>query len=150
MTKANRPVYGTAEKAGFMKQANDLALSSMEALKQKLGASGATDSGRMFSGLQDLELGRMGNIINFLGQIPYLNEQARSQKMANLLGLGTSWAGKAPIDTQTTGSSVMDMLSNLFSSSNLKTTESMPWYSGLLTGASGLLGDWAKTLGEKK
>ena len=140
MTKANRPVYGTAQKAQFMGGMDKLANASIEAIRQKLGASGATDSGRQSTMTENVELEKMGKISDFLGQLPFMNEQARSGKMQNLLGLGANWTGKAPVDTQQSGSSVMDMLANMTSQGSQETSVyGAPWYKSLLGAGSSLL-----------
>jgi hypothetical protein len=59
----------------------------------------------MDEGMTDIQMGKMGNAAQFFSQLPFQEEQARSQRVNTLLGMGTQWAGRAPISTVTTGSS---------------------------------------------
>ena len=138
MTKAQRPVYGDAQKAQFMSGANDLANSSMASIRNMLARSGASDSGRMGALAENVGLSKMKNISDFMGQIPYLNEQARSGKVNNLLNSAMGWTGKAPTDTQSTGESSMEsILKSLMSGSSTSQTtiQGQPWYKSLLGSA---------------
>lgn len=104
MAKANKPVYGDAQKAGFLNELNDLAEGSMSALRNNLAATGGLDSGRLRTGATDIETERLGKATDFFSSIPMLNQQAQASQMQGLLGLGTNFAGRAPINTRQSGS----------------------------------------------
>lgn len=97
LQRVNEPVFGEAQKAGFLSQLNELGASSAENLKQGLARSGASDSGRMSQGLTDIELGRNAQASQFFSQLPFMEQQAKQQRFGNLMGLATNFAGRAPI-----------------------------------------------------
>lgn len=99
LQNANTPVYGDAQKAGFLSDLNGLAQGSIHSLKSQLGASGGLDSGALNLGLGDIGRQRDSQAAGFFSQIPFLNDQAKFQKTATLMGLGNQLASLAPHGT---------------------------------------------------
>lgn len=108
ISRAGRPVFGPAQTAGFLGNLNDLASASMENIKQSLAGAGALDSGRLAQAATDVELGRAGEASSFFSQLPFLEEQTRSERLGNILGLSTQFAGRAPISQRRTGTATTE------------------------------------------
>jgi hypothetical protein len=102
--KAQKPLYGDAEKAQFLGEQNALSEAGAKALDSRLARRGALRSGALDMGLGDLEAARQRSTTGFFSQLPFLNEQARSQRTNNLLGMATSFLGRAPVGQTTSGS----------------------------------------------
>lgn len=101
--KANQPIYGDAQKTKYLSDLNDLASGAMSSLKSSLAGRGALDSGVMSQAATDIENNRVGKATDFFSQLPFMEDQARTQKMQGLLGMSTSFAGRAPISQKVTG-----------------------------------------------
>lgn len=101
--KAQQPVFGDAQKASYLNSLNDLSAQSMDTLKSHLAGVGALDSGATAQGMSGIEQGRFGQYANFLGQLPFQEEQRRAQVSQNLLGLGLNFAGRGPTQQFTFG-----------------------------------------------
>lgn len=144
--KAQQPIYGAPQKASYVSNLNDLALGATENLKQQLASVGALNSGRTATGITGIQMGRMGNLANFYGQLPFMEEQARSGRVGNLLNMATNWAGRAPVGSQTSGTQsqsqtaqqIIDQLMKGNSSGTM--SSSTPFGSGLLSNLGGVAG----------
>jgi hypothetical protein len=103
MGQAGKPVYGKAQTANFMQGLNDLTNGAMDNLKQTLAKAGALDSGRFGQGAAGLQMNRLNQATNFMGQLPFMEKQAQIGNLGNVLGMGMNWAGRAPVGMQQTG-----------------------------------------------
>lgn len=101
--RANQPIYGEPQKAGFISNLNDLAASAGENLKQHLASSGALDSGRAAQGFGDIERGRVGQAGQFFAGLPFMEQQAQSQRFNDLFGLANNFLATGPRGQRTTG-----------------------------------------------
>lgn len=101
--KAQKPVYGQAQQAGFMQSLNELAQTAMQRMTQGVAGSGGMRSGRFAGGTADIEKQRFGEASKFFANLPFQEEQARSGRVNNLLGLATNWLGQGPINETITG-----------------------------------------------
>ncbi len=99
----NKPVYGDAEKAGFLNKLNDLGDASFKSLGSNLAKHGALNSGAFSQGASDLEMQRNGAASSFFAGLPFQEEQARQARLQPLLGLGAALAGHGPISQFTSG-----------------------------------------------
>lgn len=136
--KAQKPIYGQAQQAGFMQSLNELAQSAMQRMTQGVAASGGLHSGRFAGGTQDIERQRMGQASQFFANLPMQEEQARSNKIKDLLGLATNWLGRGPINENITGTA----------ESNTKGTEKSTTVGNQQsTATSGQNGGWGGALG---
>jgi hypothetical protein len=141
MRKANQPIYGDSQKAKYLGDLNDLAQASMSSIKSSLGARGALDSGAFSQAATDVESKRFGQAADFFGQLPFQEEQARSQRMNSLMGMATNWAGRAPISTQTTGTNNITGTSTTKGNTNGTQTQQGPGFLGAFTNSlGGLMG----------
>jgi hypothetical protein len=105
LNNAQQPVYGEAQKTGFMNELNDLAKASVSSLKNNLAATGSLRSGRAATGLASIEQDKLGKAAGFFSQLPFMEKEARFNRMGGLLGMATNWAGRAPVGMKTTGTS---------------------------------------------
>lgn len=101
--RAEQPIFGEAQKAGFLTNLNQLAGAAGDSLKQQLSAAGALDSGRFAAGLGDIEMGRAGQASQFFSQLPFMEQQARSQRLNDLFSGATGFLASGPRSTRTTG-----------------------------------------------
>ena len=101
--QAGLPLYGEAEKAGYLNNLNDLAADATKSLSSTLAARGISDSGAAAEGYGGIEGTRLAEASKFFGQIPAMNKQYADQQKSNLMGMATSWAGRAPTSYKTTG-----------------------------------------------
>lgn len=105
LNNAQKPVYGQAQNAQFLNQSNNLTNSSMNNLASTLATrTGSLNSGAFSKGASDILMNRQSNVSNYNMMTPLLNQQAVMQNMTAALGLGTGWAGKAPLGSTTTDS----------------------------------------------
>lgn len=136
--KAQKPIYGQAQQAGFMQSLNELAQSAMQRMTQGVAGSGGLHSGRFAGGTQDIEKQRMGQASQFFANLPAQEEQARSTKVNNLLGLATNWLGRGPVNENISGTA----------ESTAKGTEKSTTVGNQqTTGSSGADGGWRGGLG---
>lgn len=103
LSRAREPVYGDAEKAGFLNDLNDLAGGAISGLKQNLAGRGALDSGMLNAGAEGIQKQRLSDAVKYFSQIPAMNRQYADQQENGLLGLGLNFAGRAPIQTIQSG-----------------------------------------------
>ncbi len=101
--KAQRPIFGDAQKAAFLGDLNDLGRSAIKNLSSTLAGSGRLDSGEFTQGAENIELGRLGEASRFFSQLPFQEEQRRASQTQGLLGLGGQLASLAPRDQRRTG-----------------------------------------------
>lgn len=137
--RAQQPVYGAAQTTKFMSDLNDLTGAATSRLKTQLAGSGGLNNGRFAGGVADFERDRAGKAVDFLSQIPAMNEQARSDKTNNLMNLAAQWLGTGPVDESVTGSTNMTSTTN--GTENRTTTGNMNQ-----TGDNGQ-GGWRGALG---
>lgn len=97
------PIYGDAQKAKYLSDLNDLADSSMRSLQGGMSRLGRTNSGAGGQALQNIEGERFGKAADFFGQLPFMESQAKNERMLGLMGLATNWAGRSPISQKLTG-----------------------------------------------
>jgi hypothetical protein len=100
----DKPIFGDAQKAGFLNQLNDMSDLSMKSLSGNLAKHGALNSGAFAQGASDLEMNRYGQMSNFFAQLPFQEEAARAARLNPLLGLGAQMAGHGPVSQFTSGS----------------------------------------------
>src|SRR5216684_2348052 len=86
ISQAQQPVFGEAQKAGYLGDLDRLTKGSIQALQQNLARSGASNSGRMSQGLTDIGMNRDTQASSFFSQIPFLNRQATNQALPGLFG----------------------------------------------------------------
>lgn len=145
--KAQTPVYGDAQKAQFLNDANGQFNNAADNLTGNLARRGALSSGAAAGSLEPLEGARAGNVSNFFSQIPFLNEQARSSRVNNLLGLATNFLGRDPIGQTTTsqgtntGNSNTSMFGPAFSNGLSGNVGGLLGLGGFGLGPFGSLGD---------
>lgn len=139
MRKANEPIYGDAQKAALMNQLNDLAGGATAALKSQLARSGATESGLLSQGLSDIQTNRFGQLSSFFSQLPFMENEARANRMNSLLGLATNWVGKAPLSYATTSSSTGTTEESGTSKTDRKLTQEGPSFGKQLAGDVGTI-----------
>jgi len=101
--RANQPIYGEAQKASFLSNLNDLSSAAGENLKQMLASSGSLDSGRAAQGFGDIERGRVGQAGQFFAGLPFMEQQAQSQRFNDLFGLANNFLATGPRGSRTTG-----------------------------------------------
>ena len=99
---AQQPIYGDAQKAGYLSNLNDLANSSMKSLQGNLARVGGMGSGRHYSGLSDIAVNRDKSAAGFFSQLPFMEAQAQSQRLDPLLQIGAGLAGRSPLSTTST------------------------------------------------
>lgn len=95
MERAKQPVYGAAEKAQVIQQANDAYAQALSGVKEALGRMGVR--GDLTSAVSMLEAARAGQVADFLAALPKLERDAYLQSVGALLGQGMQWAGAAPV-----------------------------------------------------
>jgi hypothetical protein len=149
----NAPVFGDAQKSGFLSNLNDLSGAAMENLKQNLASSGALDSGRFAAGARDIEMGRVGQAGQFFSQLPFLEQQAQDQRFAGLSQIGNQLLSTTPRSGRTTGtqSSEQTGTTETNQTGNMNTTQTgttsgttqqqgPDWWRGALSDLGGFLG----------
>lgn len=102
---AEEPVYGEAEKAGFLTGLNDLTKDAMTNLRSNLAASGRMDSGSLAMGAGDIEMGRLGEVAKYNQQIPLANRQYRDQARTQAMSLSQGLVPLMRLGQTNTGSS---------------------------------------------
>ena len=145
LKRGQEPVYGEPQKLGFMAELNKLAKASSSSLMSTLARMGGLSSGRAATGLGNIELGRLGQLSQFFSQLPFMESQARSERMNPLLGLATGWAGPAPLGRTTTGTASGTTTENMTQTgrttgkgTGTQTTFGPSGWSGFLSNAGGI------------
>ncbi len=146
--KAQKPIYGQDKQASFMEQLNELASAAMSRMTQGVAASGGLKSGRFAGGTADIEKARFGEASKFFQSLPAKEEEARSGRVNNLLGLATKWLGTGPIDETISGNASSNTKSNETSTSIGNQTNTQQGGGGLGGAASNLLGFAGGVLGD--
>ncbi len=104
LSKAQQPMYGQAEQAQFTNQLNKNTNQGLNSLASQIASrTGSVNSGAFASGAQDLMRNRIGQQSQYAASVPGLNKQAALSNTQNILGLGMNFAGKAPVNSATTG-----------------------------------------------
>jgi hypothetical protein len=107
MRKAQQPIYGDAQKAGVISDANNIFNTGMQGLRGAMAAGGRLRSGAMESAGMGMGINRAGGIASFFSQLPAMEQQAQWAKAAPLLQAGMGWAGQAPVGQTTKGTQQM-------------------------------------------
>ena len=103
LAKAGQPMYGNAERAGFMNTLNRGSANAEKNLAGRLAQrTGSLNSGAYSSGLTDIFMNRLGKEADYEAQIPMLNKEAYFKNMGSTLDMGMKWAGRAPVDQNRT------------------------------------------------
>ncbi len=154
--KAQKPIYGQDKQAGFMEQLNELASAAMQRMTQGVASSGGLKSGRFAGGTADIEKARFGEASKFFQGLPAKEEEARSGRTNNLLGLATKWLGLGPIDETISGNASSNTKTNetsVSSGNQTNTQQSGGGLGGALSNAigfgGGVLGDSLSGQGSK-
>ena len=152
--RLQKPIYGPEQTALFMSDLNDLAKRSMGSLRANLARSGATDSGRLSRGLVDIESERLRSAGKFFAGLPFQEETARRTGFANLLGLGSNLAGRAPVSQRTTGTQTNRQTGTVRGTGSGETTMFGPSFGKAFLGqlgqvGGGMLPDILKLLGNR-
>jgi hypothetical protein len=136
--RANRPIYGDAEKAKVLSELNGLADSSIQSLKSQLAATGGLGGGGLAQGIADIEGNRLGQAAGFFRDLPIRENEARFARMNGLLGQALGWAGR---DTPTifSGQSMTGNRSGTSTRTGTQTAEGPSWAKGFLGNLGGAL-----------
>lgn len=123
---AQKDVYGDAQKAGAVNDANNIYNAQEQNLANSAARRGVLNSGAYSSGANALAQGRASGITSFFNQIPFLNSQAKFGRTQDLLGLATNFLGKSPLGQTTTSnqSSNQNATGNTSSTGNTTGTTS--------------------------
>lgn len=145
---ASKPVFGQGQMAQYLSNLNGEASGAGNRLKQMLAKTGGLNSGRYATGLSNIESGRLGAIGKFNQQLPFMEQQGKNERLNSLLGIGTNFAGRAPVGTSNAGDAFSQMFNsgsaNQSGTSNTNGTgnasqSGQPFGSGLLQNLGGLL-----------
>lgn len=106
ISNAQKPVYGAAQQAQFTNSLNKNTNAGMNTLASQLAQrTGSVNSGAYASGLQNMLAQRTGAQANYEASVPGWNQAAQTQNLTSALGLGTNFAGRAPVGNTTSGTS---------------------------------------------
>jgi hypothetical protein len=140
MSRAQRPIYGDAQKTQHLANLNDLASASMNSLKSSLAGRGVMDSGAFNESAAGIERDRFGKAVDFETNLPFMEEQARSQRMGGLMGMATQFAGRAPISTRSTGTNSSNGTQNTTgTSTGSQSQQGSGLWNGFLQNMGGLM-----------
>jgi hypothetical protein len=138
--RVQEPVFGAAQKSGFMQSLNDLAESSIASMSRQMARRGLSGSGVEAQGIGNILAGRGSQAASFFSQLPMQEELMRRQSTAGLLGPGMFWAGGAPISEMTSGTTQTQGKTSQSGQQTGQQTEYGPdWWKGML-GNLGLMG----------
>lgn len=98
---AQKPVYGDAQRAQVMNQANEAGQGAETAISNNAARRGTLNAGSTDAASNAVQQGIAGQNVAFSNQIPFLNQQAKFGNTQNLLGLATSFLGQSPIGSTT-------------------------------------------------
>ncbi len=133
LAKAQAPVYGQAQQAEVLSNLNELANASSRKLLGQLSQRGQGASGAGATGLAGIEGERLRGLSDFFSQLPGRERQAQLSNIAQVLGLGANFAGRAPVGEQQTGTGSSSM-------SGTQVQQTNPGLSGLVGSLIGLAG----------
>lgn len=106
LANASKPAYGQAEQAQFTNSLNKNTNAAQNSLASQLASrTGSVNSGAYASGIQNLQMGRIGAQAGYASSIPSANQNAYFQRMGGALGLGNSIAGPALTSNTQSGTS---------------------------------------------
>lgn len=141
LQRVQEPIYGEGQQAAFLGQLNQLTNQAGKNITNRLAATGASRSGSAEDQLTNLEIARGGQAANFFAQLPFMEEQARRESTANLLGQGLNFAGRGVTNqvstTDNTSDFSFDETRNQTSQSDMDTEG--PGFLRSLAGAGGEL-----------
>lgn len=130
INKANAPVYGQAQQAGFISNLNDLANSATQHLNSQLASRGQLLSGVAEQGQQGIEQQRLGAATNFYENLPFMERQANLQNLAGALTTGMNISSAMPRGQSSSGTGTE-------SGSGTQTTTQSPGLGQLVGGLAG-------------
>lgn len=133
----NETIYGPAQKAQYISGQNDLASAATEAAKAGLARMGRLNSGAADEAAGNIEYQKFGNISNFYSQLPFMESEARFNKVSPLLTAGMNWAGRAPVDQEITGNTSSTGTNQ---SQTIQQQQGAPWWKNMLYGIGGAMG----------
>lgn len=102
LQRVQKPIYGEGQQAGFLNQLNDLTDLAQKGITNRFAATGGARSGTAEDQVTQTELARGGQAAQFFGQLPFLEEQARRQSTAGLLGQGLNFVGRGVTNQEST------------------------------------------------
>ena len=137
---AQQPVYGDAQRAEVMNQANDAGNAASTAVANNAARRGTLNAGSTDAANTAIQQGVTGKIIDFQNQIPFLNQQAQFGKTQDLLGLATNFLGRAPIGyTNTNNQNTSSSSSGTESKTGTETDTKTPSIMSDIGGIAGML-----------
>jgi len=104
LSTASMPVYGQAQEASFLNNQNKNTNNSVNNLESVLASRGVSNSGANTQGVSNILSGAQANTANYQASVPGLNRAAFTQNVGGLLGLGSNFAGKAPLGSTSSSS----------------------------------------------
>lgn len=104
MEEFDKPVFGPEQKASHFQDIDDLTQSGLKGIRNLMSASGRGRSGAMDEALGELGMDNARQKIGFMNNLPFMEAEAKFNRMMPMLQLGAGWAGQAPVSTHTTGS----------------------------------------------
>ena len=110
--RAQEPVFGEAQTAGFLNNLNDVSKSASDRIIQSLARRGALRSGSGDRALRDVELNRASQAGGFFADLPFKEREARQASVNPLLDLGFNFAGRGPTQSRTTTAGATDIAEN--------------------------------------
>src|SRR5579859_4004976 len=96
MDQSNQPLYGQAQIGSYAGNLNDLANSSIKALRANLARTGGLGGGGAAAGETAIGMGKFGNMSNFMANLPQMNRTAALQAAQTYGGLGNQLMSVAP------------------------------------------------------
>jgi hypothetical protein len=133
MRKAQQPIYGDAQKAQVINDANNIFNTGIGGLRSSMAAGGRLRSGAMESAGMGMGISRAGGISNFFSQLPANEQAAQWNKMSPLLQAGMGWAGRAPVGQTTQGTNTTQSTMN-----GVSTNYGTPFLQNLAYGIGGM------------
>ncbi len=138
--RANQPVFGEAQIAQQLQNINDLTDTANTRLRQRLAGTGALNSGQLTAGATGLEANRSNQITQFLGNLPFQEQQAQLARIAPLLQLGLGFTGRGPSSVRTSGQSSRTTNENFNQTSNTQGQQGGGFFQNLAGQGGDLLG----------
>ena len=154
LDRAQEPVFGEAQTAGFLNNLNDVSKSASDRIIQSLANRGALRSGSGDRALRDVELNRASQAGEFFSELPFRERQARQDSVNPLLDLGFNFAGRGPTQGRTTTTGDTDIAENSdrsFDEEALLESFGPSFGRSLASSGGGLLGQlFAEQLGRRR
>lgn len=104
IANANKPVYGAPQQAEFTNNLNKNTNANFNTLASQMAQrTGSVNSGAFSGGIQNMLAQRSGAQANYAAMVPGANRAAQQQGLTSALGLGTNFAGRAPVGNVSSG-----------------------------------------------